>query len=88
MFSAELQTKQNKLQSDRENLESSLISVKDIEQEYQRFRDYIEDAISFEHLTRRNIEDLIDVITVYENKETRQKRIDIKYKFRYPIEER
>lgn len=87
MFSAELQAKQSKLQSEREHLEGSLVSVKDIEQEYQRFRDYIEDALSFEHLTRRNIEDLIDIITVYEDKDTKQKRIDIKYKFQYPIVE-
>jgi DNA invertase Pin-like site-specific DNA recombinase len=87
IYSAEIQAKQSKLQRERENLQGSLVNVKDIEREYQRFREYIEDALSFEHLTRRNIEDLIDVITIFEDKETRQKRIEIKYKFRYPIAE-
>ena len=87
IFSGELQTKQSRLQDERERSENSLISVKDIEQEYQKFRDYIEEVLSFEHLTRRNIEDLIDSITIFEDKEIGQKRIDIKYKFQYPIKE-
>lgn len=78
-----IQKKQEHLINRKEELESLKKSCEDEEKLYQKYKEKIDRILNFEEFDRVIIESLIDKIIVSEDKDTREKVVDIYYKFRY-----
>ncbi|MCY6369949.1 recombinase family protein [Clostridium ganghwense] len=78
-----IQKKQERLVNKKEEIEGIKRSFQDKEKLYVKYKDKIDKILNFEEFDRTTIESLIDKIVVSEDKDTREKIIDIYYKFRY-----
>ena len=76
----EAQREQEKFEIEKSNIERKL-KENSIESNYNKEKNKINDVLSFEKLDRSAIETLIEKIIISYNKETREKSVEIFYKF-------
>ena len=76
----EAQKEQEKLEIEKSNIERKL-KENSIESNYNKEKNKINDILSFENLDRNAIETLIEKIIISYNKDTREKSVEIFYKF-------
>lgn len=78
-----IQKKQERLINKKEEIEVFKKSCEDKEKLYQKYKKKIDEILNFEDFDRTTVESLIDKIVVSEDKDTKEKTIDIYYKFRH-----
>lgn len=78
-----IQRKQERLINRKEEIERLKKRCEDKERIYKKYKEKIDKILNFEEFDRTTVESLIDKIVVSEDKDTREKEIDIYYKFRY-----
>ncbi|WP_102401504.1 recombinase family protein [Haloimpatiens massiliensis] len=76
-----IQSKQARLLRKKEELCKAIHNEKSVDDEYKYYKDKIDRIINFQEFDRFIVESLIDKIVVTEDKNTRDKRVQVYYKF-------
>ncbi|MBD7912931.1 recombinase family protein [Clostridium cibarium] len=77
-----IQKKQQILVERKDEVISIIAKISDKDSIYNAYRDKIDRILNFEEFERMTVETLIDKIIVSENKVTKEKKVEIFYKFR------